>query len=217
MFIFLAVIVLCLFTSCITEVLPKPAFPLEKEVIASALLKSNLPGIISESETIHGAAGNIIYVVRNPYIAVPYAESEKEAGTTPDCGLIISGISSAVIEGERYLSASFTQGNAPDKFAWSNWKRHIVFAALLYGGFENEEEIYNAFKDKEFPEGEYFFAWDAEIQGRYIIVNCQSRNYLDSFGVPKQREHVIMRVVVYESYELYQKIQDYYSKIKKNP
>lgn len=206
---------LCLITACKKDVLPQPAFPLKEEVITAAIEKTGLPGKISESETTSYGEGHILHVVRS--LADTYSDtvSPEEAQANPGSRVLIAGIDSVITEGERQLSIIFDQKEVSEAFAWEDWKQQIVFTALLYGGFENEEDIYQAFYGKEFPEGEDSYQWDAQLPDAYCRVRYDSRKIhtvFDEYGIPGKRQSGTMRVKIYESQELWQKEQDAYIK-----
>ena len=89
--------------------------------------------------------------------------------------------------------------------SWEDWKQQIVFATLLYGGFEDEEQVYQAFADKELPYGENVFqGWDAQLPEGYCTVTYRT---ISESSNPKQKRHALMGVNIYESQELYQRLQ----------
>jgi len=186
-------------------------FPLEEEVVTATLEKTGLPGIISESETNSYRKGHIHYVVRSP--------PETFDGT--NYSAFLADISSANYKGERVLYTVFDQSVDSEQIVWEDWKQQIVFATLLYGGFENEEEVYQAFLEKEVPKD--FFGKAVELPAGYSRVSYRGdvqlpegycrvsytfssyRTYNeDSFPIRKQSAS--LRVDIYESYELCQKL-----------
>lgn len=186
-------------------------FPLEEEVVTATLEKVGLPGIISESETESYRRGHIQYVVRSP--------TETYDGTNNR--LFFAYISSANYEGERVLYTIFDESVDSEQIVWEDWKQQIVFATLLYGGFENEEEVYQAFLEKEVPKD--FFGKAVELPGGYSRVSyrgdvqlsegyCRvsytfsSHRTYDEDGFPIKKQSASLRVDIYESYELYQKL-----------
>ena len=207
-FVFLAVGVLgllCFVSIFKKDVLPQPTFPLDEEVIIGALEKSGLPGILSESETTSLAEGRRMHIVRSPMITYSDTISIEEASVDPSTRLLIAGISSATIEGERVLITVFDQIDVADQMSWEDWKQQIVFATLLYGGFEDEEQVYQAFADKELPYGENVFqGWDAQLPEGYCTVTYRT---ISESSNPKQKRHALMGVNIYESQELYQRLQ----------
>lgn len=197
---------LCFFSIRKKDVLPKITFPLEEETIITALEKSGLPGILSESETYSLAEGQRVHAVRSPTITYSDTVSTEEANADPSTRLLIASISSAAIEGERVLFTVFDQIDVSDPISWEDWKQQLVFAALLYGGFEDDEEVYRAFADKEIPYGEDAFGrWDAQLPGGYCMVTYRS---FAETSKPVQKRHIKMTVNIYESPELYQKLQE---------
>lgn len=197
---------LCFVSFYKKDALPQPAFPLDEEVISAALEKSGLPGILSESETTSLAEGRRMHVVRSPIITYSDTISTEEAYANPSTRLLIAGISSGTIEGERVLIIVFDQIDVPDQMSWEDWKQQIVFAALLYGGFEDEEQVYRAFAGKELPYGENAFQrWDAQLPGGYCTVTYRTSNESSN---PKQKRHASMGVNIYGSQALYQRLYE---------
>lgn len=208
-FVFLAVGVLgmlCFVSISKKDVLPQPSFPLDEEVIIAALEKSGLPGILSESETTSWFEGHKAHTVRSPSITYSDIISTEEAKANPSTRLLMAGISSAVIDGERALTTLFDQIDISDQMTWEDWKQHIVFAALLYGGFEDEEQVYQAFAGKEFPSSDEnsLFQWDAQLPQGYCTVSYHTTK---ATSRPLQKQHALLRVNIYESQALYQSLQ----------
>lgn len=190
-FVFLVVCLLCSLAGCQKSTMPQPDFPLEEDVITDALEQTGLPGVISESETFSSIEGHIAYVLRDP----------METYGDTDNTMLIAGISSAITEGERFLSMIFL--SAPDEpatlpFEWEDWKRQIVFTTLLFGGFNDEEEVYRAFFDKKIPEGEDRFEWDAQLPNGYCRVSY-------NFNTIREQPYTV-RITIYESKSLYKKL-----------
>lgn len=206
-FVFLAVVVLgvlCFVFVGQKDEPPRPAFPLDEAVITVALEKSGLPGILSESESSSSGDGQRMHVLRSPTLTYSDHIRPEEAAADPGARFYTAGIISANIEGERVLTTTFVQINVSDQMTWEAWRQEIVFAALLYG-FEEGDEIYRAFADKEFPHGETFSQWDAQFPEGYCVVNYR---FFDEASDPPQRAHAILRVNLYESQSLYQKLQE---------
>ena len=198
----LVVVLLGSLSGCQKNGLPQPDFPLEKDVIISALEQTGLPGVISESETTSYIEGHIVYVLRDP--TKTYGDSENK--------LLTAGISSALTKGERLLAVSFL--TAPGDpvtipFAWEDWKQQFVFTALLFGGFADEEAVYRAFSKQEVPEDKETFKWEAQFPGgEYCRVLYRLR--YSKTHIPetiKEKPTYIVWITVYESKSLYQRIQ----------
>ncbi len=168
-------------------------------MVTDTLEKVGLQGNVSESETSSQTQGHIHYVIRSE--AEHYGDTENS--------LFIADISSANYKGERVLFTIFNQSVAADQIEWEDWKEQIVFATLLYGGFENEEDVYQAFLEKELPRGETSFVWDAQLPEGYCTVsyNCGSNTTFDKDGFAVQKRSALMRVNIYESLELYQELK----------
>lgn len=196
---------LCFVSVCKKDVLPQPTFPLDEEVITVALKKSGLPGILSESETTFSGEGRRIHIVRSPTITYSDTIRTEEADANPSTRLLMAGISSVTMEGQRVLTIIFDQIDVSDQMTWEDWKHQIVFATLLYGGFEDEEQVYRAFAGKELPNGENSVRrWDAQFPGGYCTVTYRTS---DATSNPKQKRHASMGVNIYESQALYQRLQ----------
>ncbi len=118
-------------------------------------------------------------------------------------------ISSANYEGERVLYTIFDQSVDSNQIVREDWKQQIVFATLLYGGFENEEAVYQAFLAEELPDGKPAFMWDAQLPEGYCTVSYsyRSNRTYDENGFSVQNQSAFLRVNIYESYELYQELR----------
>lgn len=202
--------VLCFITICKRDVLPQPVFPLEEEAVIAALEKTGLPGKISESETTSGER-RIQYVVRSQTETYSDSICPEEAYANPYSRVLIASIFSGIIEDERMLSIMFDQKDIPEQFAWENWKQQIVLATLLYGGFKNEDEIYQTILEKAPPAGEDSFEWSAQLSGGYCWVHYNSRKSHTNYGeyeIRKLRHSGTMIVKIFESKALFQKYQE---------
>lgn len=187
---------------CQKNALPQPSFPLEADAANAALEQTGLPWVISEPETQSFMEGHIAYTLRDP--VETYAGTENK--------LVNANLSSARVEGERFLSAIFPSPSAEPgtlPVAWEDWKRQIVFATLLFGGFADEEEVYRAFSGQEPPAGEEPLEWDATLPGGYCRASYQVRNTQatsSSLGNTILKQSVLMRLDLYTSESLYQKL-----------
>lgn len=93
---------------------------------------------------------------------------------------------------------------------WEDWKTQIVFATLLYGSFEDEEEFYRAFSEQEIPEDEETFKWDAQLPSGYCSVGYRvldSEFECGSRGKRILKQHYMMELSIYESESLYQRLK----------
>lgn len=190
--------ILCFFISGKKDERFQTTFPLEEEAITDALEKAGLPGTISESETESYREGHISYVVRD--------QEETYEGT--DNSVLVASLGSATYEGERMLLTVFDQRVDSEQMEWEDWKRQIVCATLLYGGFENEEDVYQAFLEKELPDEEASCEWKVELPEGYCRVTYSHRSNTshNEDGFPVEKQSATLRVNIYESCELYQKM-----------
>lgn len=186
------------------DILPRPAFPLEDEVIIAALEKSGLPGRLSETETVSSGKGQRTHTVRSLTVTYSDMVSEEEADADPGTRLLTACIRSVLTEGERALITIFDQIDISGQMEWEDWKQQLTFAALLYGGFESEEQVYRSFAGRELPAGENFCRWDAHLPAGYCIVTW---HFFDESSNPKQKSHALMSVNIYESQPLYHRLQ----------
>jgi len=200
---FLAFGMLCSLIGCQETGMPRPDFPLEEEIVVAALEQTGLPGVISESETQSYAEGHISYTLR------------EQTGTNG----MMTAISSALTEGKRFLSIIFHSPSVPEPppFSWEDWKKQLVFASLLSGGFADEEELYRAFSEQEVPEsGETDkwiaerYEWAAALPAGYCIVRYHLINTKiesSSLGTRIFEQSPQMYITIYESESHYQKTQ----------
>lgn len=212
----------CCATGCQKNTVPQTNFPLQEETILTTLEKAELKGEISESETVTDSEGqSAMHVVRSINETYSDTITSEEAQTNPHSRVMIAGISSRIAEGEQLLSVTYDQKEVPDEFAWKDWKKQIVFATLLYGGFEDEEEIYKAFLDKKIPENETVFELAVQLPGRYCWMHydaSETHKICDEYGIPigKSRSGTMI-LKICESKALFQKQeQDYKEKIDSN-
>lgn len=180
---------LCFLSGCQKEEARQQAScPVDEETILSALKKTGLQGKISESETESYKDGHILYVVR----------SETETYDDPDNGVLVAGVSCAETEDGRMVSGTFDRLNT-EQFSWEDWKQQIAFAALVYGGFDNEDAVYKAFCEKELPDSSPF-VWEEELLGVRCSITYQPRSHTryDDDGNAVDKYAAILRVDIYE-------------------
>lgn len=189
------------------DTLPQLAFPLDAAEITHALQKTGLPGEISESETSSKMEGQVLYVVRSLTETYLDTASPEEAPDDPCSRVITAAVTSAVSEGERVIFTVFYQKSVSDPFSWEDWKRQIVFATLLYGGFEDEEELFRAFIGKALPEGLNSYELDAQLPGGYCTVRYESPRQDQNHGAEQRHQFASMSVSIFESRALYQRLR----------
>ena len=108
------------------------------------------------------------------------------------------------------LYTIFNKSEASGEMKWEDWKQQITLATTLYGGFENEEEVYQAFQEQEVPEGQTRLQWDADLPGGYCTVSYRNRSstIYDEDGFAIEKNSATLFVNIYETSELYQEIQE---------
>ncbi|MEG1255035.1 hypothetical protein [Clostridium sp.] len=169
--ILMLIIGLGTFGGCEKQTLTMPEYPLDSTTIDKALQEAELSWTIIGSED------------------APFVGQTIEGQTVYTLnknGEIVATISSAIKEGERYLQIGFSPyHNNEYSLPEEEWEKAIVFATLLYGGFDNTHQVYNEFTNdydtkntvKEPRERimggslghEEMSKWENEING----VNCQ--------------------------------------------
>lgn len=161
------------------QTLTMPEYPLDSTTIDKALKEADLSWTIiaEEDSSFVGETfeGQTVYTLNKN-------------------GEVVAAISSAIKGGERYLHISFSSyHNNEYSLPKEEWEKAMVFATLLYGGFDNSHQVYNEFTNdydmkntvKEPRERimggslgyEEMSTWENEING----VNCQvvlNRPYL---------------------------------------
>ncbi len=161
------------------QTLTIPEYPLDSTTIDKALKEADLSWTIiaEEDSSFVGETfeGQTVYTLNKN-------------------GEVVAAISSAIKSGERYLHISFSSyHNNEYSLPEEEWEKAIVFATLLYGGFDNSHQVYNEFTNDydmkntvkeprkrimgESLGYEEMSKWENEING----VNCQvvlNRPYL---------------------------------------
>lgn len=193
-----ALAALCVLTGCQKkDTLPKPDLPLEDAVITDTLEQVDLNWVISEDETYSSMEGHICYTLRDPEKGYP--------GGGPDSRLLYGAVNTAVIDGERYLSMTLPPDAAANfdreearPFDWADWEKPLQLAARLYGGFEDENELFEALSKEELDPAEERFRWEEKLTGGYCRVGVVHSTY------PFDR--YTMFVTIYESKAMCEKM-----------
>lgn len=178
--------------------------PLDAETINTALKKAKLSGVFAESETYTNSQGHVHYVLQNP----------SYSSESIDDILFVADVSAFDYGGERLLFSVFYQKLDTSDIDWDAWKPQLDFAALLYDGFENPEDVYQAFCGKELPgppDNNKTYKWEASLPEGYCIVNYMPYSYKthDENGFEVIKHSATFQVNIYESFEVYQKIQSH--------
>lgn len=159
------------FGGCEKQTLAMPEYPLDATIIDNALKEAELSWTITSEED------------------SPFEGKTREGQTVYALnkdGKDIVAISSAIKGEEKFLQVGFSSYyNNEYSLPKEEWEKAIVFAALLYGGFDNKHQVYNEFTNdydtkntvrepRERIMGgslghEEMSKWQTEING----VNCQ--------------------------------------------
>lgn len=149
------------------ESMAEPEFPLDKGTIMKTVDSLNLPCIISEdeSEELLTRENTVYsnYVLRDP--ERKYHEDSLDT-------ILYGGIISGIVDGNRYMSTIFDAKShmVNDKpFAWEDWKQEIIFITILYGGFEDEEEVYRALSKLEVSDDDKVLKWGVQLSNGYAV------------------------------------------------
>ena len=181
------------------ESMAEPEFPLDKGTIMKTVDSLNLPCVISEdeSEELLTRENTVYsnYVLRNP--ERKYHEDSLDT-------ILYGGIISGIVDGNRYMSTIFDAKShmVNDKpFAWEDWKQEIIFITILYGGFEDEEEVYRALSKLEVPDDDKVLKWGVQLSNGYCGVQRSSNIQ------PADSRGYTIWINFYETEELYLKME----------
>lgn len=200
--VFCVVMGLCLLSGCAEEESRfQTTFPLDDETITAALKEAGLTGVISDSETYSTMKGNMMHTIRDP----------ERTYVSGGISVVVAVVSSNELENGRVLFANFGQKEVESReIDLEDWKQQLVFAALLYGGFEDEEALYQAFleKDLQLPAEKDSCGWEAELPEGYCRLTYFYHSYknYDENHFEVRHRMGSLGVSIYESYEVYQEI-----------
>ena len=144
---------------CQKECLPSPDYPLTTEAISSVLAECNMNHTIVENEPISGTSGQ----------GQSFALYEN-----PDDTIAYAGISNATINEEKTLGCTFINLNMNSDITEDECKQAIIFATRLFGGFKNENQVYNKFRKNFNPENG--LTWESEINDIYCKIKFNKVN-----------------------------------------
>ena len=121
--------------------------------------------------------------------------------------MFVASVSSVQLTDGRLLYTTFVQHRDSDQFQWADWKQQIVFAAMLYGGFADEEAVYQALSEQGDPaDGEY--RWEAELPEGCCRVSygAKDNKTYDEDGFEVHTYTATLRVDVFETRALYESL-----------
>lgn len=192
-----ALAIFCILTGCQKSREFQTVFPLDAATVNETLTKAGLPGSVREDEAYSQQEGHVSYTIRRA----------PEHPDEPEDGVFVASVSSVQLTDGRLLYTTFVQHRDSDQFQWADWKQQIVFAAMLYGGFADEEAVYRALSEQGDPaDGEY--RWEAELPEGCCRVSYgvkDNKTYdADSFEVHTYT--ATLRVDVFETRALYESL-----------
>lgn len=184
--------------SASAERLPQPKLPLEKDVIMKTVEELGLSCVISEDESQETLSREnavyVLHVLRDP---------ERKYNEDSEDTVLYAGITSGIVDGSRGLGGTFDARShmLEDKpFAWEDWKEEIVFCSLLYGGFEDKEEVYRALSKLEVPDDGNALKWGVQLSNGYCVVRRSRIEQRPATGYT-------LWITFYETEELYLKAE----------
>ena len=192
-----ALAIFCILTGCQKSREFQTVFPLDAATVNETLTKAGLPGSVREDETYSQQEGHVSYTIRRA----------PERPDEPENGVFVASVSSVQLADGRLLYTAFVQHRDSGEFQWSDWKQQITFAVMLYGGFADEEAVYQALSEQGMPEdGEY--RWEAELPDGYCRVSygAKDNKTYDEDGFEIHTYTATLRVDVFETRALYESL-----------
>ena len=189
--------IFCILTGCQKSREFQTVFPLDAATVNETLTKAGLPGSVREDETYSQQEGHVSYTIRRA----------PEHPDEPEDGVFVASVSSVQLTDGRLLYTTFVQHMDSDQFQWADWKQQIVFAAMLYGGFADEEAVYQALSEQGDPaDGEY--RWEAELPEGCCRVSygAKDNKTYDEDGFEVHTYTATLRVDVFETRALYESL-----------
>ena len=197
-FVFLSALgILCMLTGCQKSRAFQTVFPLDAATVNETLNKAGLPGSVREDETYSQQEGHVSYTIRRA----------PERPDEPEDGVFVASVSSVGLPEGRLLYTAFVQHMDSDRFQWADWKQQIGFAAMLYGGFADEEAVYQALSGQGVPEGGEY-RWEVELPEGYCRVSygAQDNKTYNEDGFEVHTYTATLRVDIFETQALYESL-----------
>lgn len=192
-----ALAIFCILTGCQKSREFQTVFPLDAATVSETLTKAGLPGSVREDETYSQQEGHVSYTIRRA----------PEHPDEPEDGVFVASVSSVQLTDGRLLYTTFVQHRDSDQFQWADWKQQIVFAAMLYSGFADEEAVYQALSEQgDSADGEY--RWEAELPEGCCRVSygAKDNKTYDADGFEVHTYTATLRVDVFETRALYESL-----------
>ena len=196
-FVLLTLGILCILTGCQKSREFQTVFPLDAATVNETLTKAGLPGSVREDETYSQQEGHVSYTIRRA----------PEHPNEPEDGVFVASVSSVQLTDGRLLYTTFVQHRDSNEFQWSDWKQQIVSATMLYGGFADEEAVYQALTEQGVPsDGEN--QWEVELPEGYCRVSygAKDNKTYDEDGFEVHTYTATLRVDMFETRALYESL-----------
>ena len=192
-----ALAIFCILTGCQKSREFQTVFPLDAATVNETLTKAGLPGSVREDETYSQQEGHVSYTIRRA----------PEHPDEPEDGVFVASVSSVQLTDGRLLYTTFVQHRDSDQFQWADWKQQIVFAAMLYGGFADEEAVYQALSEQGVPsDGENQWEIDLPEGCCRVSYGAKDNKTYDEDGFEVHTYTATLRVDVFETRALYESL-----------
>lgn len=190
-----ALAIFCILTGCQKSREFQTVFPLDAATVNETLTKAGLPGSVREDETYSQQEGHVSYTIRRA----------PESPDEPEDGVFVASVSSVQLTDGRLLYTAFVQHMDSDQFQWSDWRQQLAFAAMLYGGFADEEAVYQALTEQgASSDGEN--QWEIDLPEGYCCVSygAKDNKTYDEDGFEIHTYTATLRVNMFETRALYE-------------
>jgi len=198
--------ILFLLAGCHKSALQKPAFPLQEADIITALEQTTLSCTLSEDKT-------ILSEEQTSYVL------DSENQKFPAAIIISSNYDGKRILSLTFISPPTSTGYA---FSWEDWEQQFAFAASLYGGFSDRDEIYQGFFAQDVSDGKLEisendlenlvaeqYEWDKEFPAGYCRIHYKLVNSsIETYPIETEISNIVeqtphMTISIYESLDCY--------------
>lgn len=159
-------------------------YPLMAEKVEQAVRQLDMPLTISSEETKSFTEGQIAYTLRSG------GEDLFPWGA----------VSSAVYGGgKRFCQVTHLEAAGEDiTFHWEDWQKTITLAGKLWGGFDDDDQLYRQLSDLNIPDDTVTGAsWETETDGGFCRVSYSVTM------IQSKPSHVNFTITFYESRQEY--------------
>lgn len=163
--IFLLVSLVVIFTGNVIQnnIKPQPQFPLSEADLTAALEETGLLWDIEETEVRTDRETTVIsYSLHIPGIREGYNSVSITSYDSKELGRRLQIYFSEPQNKQYWLEK--------DDACWEDWREMLVLIARLYGGFEDENEIYRTCSATELSKEEKLL-WEGTLTGGYFVMS----------------------------------------------